>query len=176
MNRYSLLPHPDHPPAAVRGVTVALRMTDGGDVLLTYTIDGAERVVMPERTSPARCDGLWKTTCFELFLMFDDEEHYVEFNFSPSGAWAAYAFDGYRDGMAELPRDIVPHVERMRDGVTVDCDLGGLPHGELLLSLTAVIEEEGGRRSFWALAHPPGTPDFHHRDCFAARLPAPARS
>ena len=176
MNRYSLLPHPDHPPLGVRGVTVDVRMTDGDDALLTYTIDGAEQVVMPERASAVRADGLWQSTCFELFVMFDDEEHYVEFNFSPSTQWAAYAFDGYRDGMAALPRDIVPQVERTEQGVEVDCDLGGLPHGELLMSLTAVIEEEGGRRSFWALAHPPGAPDFHHRDCFAARLPAPAGS
>ncbi|NTS64414.1 DOMON-like domain-containing protein [Sphingomonas sp. HHU CXW] len=175
MSRYSLTPHPDHPPLGVRGVTVDLRMIDGGAMLLNYVVDGAETAVWPERTSAVRSDGLWRTTCFELFLMFDDEEHYVEFNFSPSSAWAAYAFDGYRDGMAELSRDLVPHVTRIRQGVEVDCDLGGLPHGELLMSLTAVIEEEGGRRSFWALAHPPGAPDFHHRDCFTARLPAPAQ-
>jgi len=175
MTRYSLTPHPDHPPLAVRGVTVDVLARGGGDVVLSYTVDGAEAVSWPERTSPARADELWRTTCFELFLMFDDEEHYVEFNFSPSTQWAAYAFDGYRDGMADLSRDIVPHVERLADGVEVDCDLGGLPHGELLISLTAVIEETGGRRSFWALQHSPGAPDFHHRDCFAARLPAPAR-
>jgi hypothetical protein len=174
MSRYSLTPHPDHPPLGVRGVTVDLRMIDGGAMLLTYVVDGAGTVVWPERASSVRSDELWRTTCFELFLMFDDEEHYVEFNFSPSSAWAAYAFDGYREGMAELPRDIVPHVARIERGVEVDCDLGGLPHGELLMSLTAVIEEAGGRRSFWALQHPPGAPDFHHRDCFAARLTAPA--
>ena len=174
MTRYSLISHPGHPPLAVRGVTVDLRMTDGDDVLLTYVVDGIEGMVWPERASPVRTDELWRATCFELFLMFDDEEHYVEFNFSPSGAWAAYAFEGFRDGMADLPRDIVPRIARTRDGVGVDCDLGGLPHGELLMSLTAVIEEEGGRRSFWALQHAPGAPDFHHRDCFAARLPSPA--
>ena len=175
MTRYLLLPHPEHPPLCVSGMTVDLRVIDGAGVLLTYAIEGTEAVVWPERTSAVRSDGLWRTTCFELFLMFDDEEHYVEFNFSPSSAWAAYAFDGYRDGMAELPRDIVPHVARIEQGVEVDCNLGGLPHGELLMSLNAVIEEEGGRRSFWALQHPPGAPDFHHRDCFAARLPAPAQ-
>ena len=52
---------------------------------------------------PARTDELWRSTCFELFLRFDDDERYVEFNFSPSTRWAAYAFDGYREGMAELP-------------------------------------------------------------------------
>ena len=174
MTRYSLTPHPDHPLLGVSGVTVDVRVIDGGGVLLTYAVDGGKAVMWPERTSAVRSDGLWRTTCFELFLMFDDEEHYVEFNFSPSGAWAAYAFDGYRDGMADLPRDVIPHVERTVDGVAVDCDLGGLPHGELLMSLTAVIEEQGARRSFWALQLPPGAPDFHHRYCFAARLAAPA--
>jgi hypothetical protein len=42
------------------------------------------------------------------------------------------------------------------------------------LGLSAVIEERNGAKSYWALAHPPGMPDFHHRDCFALELP-PAR-
>ncbi len=176
MDRYSLVPHPDHPPRGVRGVTVDLHPIDGGHLVLTYTVDGADAVAWPEQGAATRTDGLWRTTCFELFLMFDDEEHYVEFNFAPSGAWAAYAFDGYREGMTDLPRDVIPHVDRTAIGVEVDCHLDGLPYGELLISLTAVIEETDGRRSFWALQHPPGAPDFHHHDCFAARLTAPARS
>ncbi|WP_294354649.1 DOMON-like domain-containing protein [uncultured Sphingomonas sp.] len=174
MTRYSLVPHPDHPPLGARGVAVEMRVSEKGKLLLTYEVDGDEEVVWPDRASPLRTDGLWQTTCFELFLMFDDEEHYVEFNFSPSSAWAAYAFDGYRDGMADLPCDHAPRIDRMADRVEVECDMSGLPHGELLMSLTAVIEETGGRRSFWALQHPPGRADFHHRDCFAARLPSPA--
>jgi hypothetical protein len=35
------------------------------------------------------------------------------------------------------------------------------------LGMSAVIEDKAGRMSYWALAHPPGKPDFHHRDCFA---------
>jgi hypothetical protein len=38
------------------------------------------------------------------------------------------------------------------------------------LGLSAVIEETSGRRSYWALAHPPGKADFHHSDCFAHEL------
>jgi hypothetical protein len=34
------------------------------------------------------------------------------------------------------------------------------------LGLSAVIEETSGHKSYWALAHPPGRPDFHHSDCF----------
>jgi hypothetical protein len=35
------------------------------------------------------------------------------------------------------------------------------------LGLSAVIEEHNGRKSYWALAHRPGKPDFHHSDCFS---------
>ena len=35
------------------------------------------------------------------------------------------------------------------------------------LGLSALIEETSGRKSYWALAHPPGKADFHHSDCFA---------
>ena len=123
---------------------------------------------MPDRVEAQRADGLWKTTCFELFVMFDDDERYVEFNFSPSTQWAAYAFDGYREGLAALDCDIAPQVARLANGIKVDCDLSGLPHGPLRMALSAVIEEEGGRRSFWSLAHPPGFPDFHNPACFPA--------
>jgi hypothetical protein len=171
MPTFRLVCHPEYPPLAVRAVEVEVR---GGadDVLLTYRVAGADKVIFPDWSAPVRTDELWRTTCFELFLQFDDEERYVEFNFSPSTRWAAYAFDSYRDGMVPLHRDVTPHIERLPDGVEVDCDLGGLPHGELRMGLTAVIEEEGGVRSFWSLAHAPGAPDFHHPACFAARLPA----
>ena len=39
------------------------------------------------------------------------------------------------------------------------------------IRLTAVIEEEDGTKSYWALAHPDGPPDFHDPSCFLARLP-----
>jgi len=41
------------------------------------------------------------------------------------------------------------------------------------LGLSAVLEDRDGGFSYWALVHPPGKPDFHHRDCFALTLPAP---
>jgi hypothetical protein len=169
---YDLVPHPDHRPLGVRGVQVEVI---GGidDILLTYRVLGYDGVLVPEWLSPTRTDALWRTTCFELFLLFDDDKRYVEFNFSPSTQWAAYAFDGYRAGMTPLSRDIDPRIKRLDDGVEVDCDLGGLPHGELRMALTAVIEEEGGAKSYWSLAHPPGAPDFHHPACFTGRLPAP---
>jgi hypothetical protein len=40
------------------------------------------------------------------------------------------------------------------------------------VGLSAVIEAKDGSFGYWALAHPPGRPDFHHDDCFALELPA----
>ena len=50
-------------------------------------------------------------------------------------------------------------------------------HGIKLISRSlmtkCVIEEINGRKSYWALKHPAGKPDFHHPDCFALELPPP---
>lgn len=52
--------------------------------------------------------------------------------------------------------------------------LGPLPpgcaHAGLSLALAAVVEDEDGALSYWALRHPPGKPDFHHPDAFALQL------
>jgi len=37
-------------------------------------------------------------------------------------------------------------------------------------ALSAVIEDDDGAFSYWALRHPPGKPDFHHPDAFALML------
>ena len=39
------------------------------------------------------------------------------------------------------------------------------------LALTAVIEETNGVKSYWALKHPPGKPDFHAAVGFVLELP-----
>jgi hypothetical protein len=38
------------------------------------------------------------------------------------------------------------------------------------LGLSAMLEDTQARKSYWALKHPPGKPDFHHADCFALEL------
>lgn len=135
-------------------------------------VDGGA-VVMPPRATPERADGLWQTTCFELFVATADAG-YAEFNFAPSTRWAAYRFEGYRAGMADLavaPPLIVPEAT----GVTVTLSYP-LPAGGARIALSAVIEEADGTRSFWALVHPPGQPDFHHADCFATHMAAGERA
>ena len=107
------------------------------------------------------------------------EAGYCEFNFAPSTQWAAYVFDGYRSFMRDADGIDTPRIDIRSDSarleLEVSLDLDSLLPRDAVwqLGLAAVIEETNGRKSYWALAHPPGKPDFHHSDCFALELPAP---
>ena len=164
---FSLQPHPQTPPSGIVGIEVfANRRT------FTFRVDGpAPRI--PPKCPPIRTDGLWSTTCFEIFLKQANQAQYYEFNFSPSGQWAAYSFDAYRSGMADLDMDRPPVIEPIEGGIRIAVELGDLVSQKMLLNISAVIEELDGTKSYWALAHPPGQPDFHHPTCFATTLPAP---
>jgi hypothetical protein len=99
---------------------------------------------------------------------------YREFNFSPSGEWAVYAFRNYRDG-GDPDAELNPGIVARRTGnrLELDAKIGrdSLPPGRSLrLGLSAVVEDAGGELSYWALQHPPGKPDFHHIDAFALQL------
>jgi hypothetical protein len=171
---YRLVAHPDRPPSSLRSVIVEVRR-DGDELLLTFIVEGLEHVALPDRAASSRTDGLWKTTCCELFLAAVGSDAYFEFNYSPSTQWAAYRFDSYRAGGCDLPLSVAPHVDRESAYlVEVRQNLSDLPPGPLLMSLTAVIEEADGTKSYWALAHAPGPPDFHNRATFIATLPVPS--
>jgi hypothetical protein len=121
----------------------------------------------------ARADELWQHTCFEAFVRPSAGPGYYEFNFSPSTQWAAYGFDGYRSGMRVATEIDAPRIE-LRSTVesytlqaALELDGLSLPWR---LGLAAVLEETNGRKSYWALAHPPGKADFHQADCFALEL------
>ena len=180
MQIYPLTHHPDHPPLAVRSIEARIIGHDANWLRLRWRIEGAEKLIVPAFAGKGRADGLWKTTCFEAFLKPEDGAAYVELNLSPSERWAAYDFATYREGMAERPFPREPECT-MRAGQQLaifDAAIpaGGLPELPCDLGLSAVIEEEGGIISYWALTHPEGKPDFHHPACFAARLPPPGAS
>jgi hypothetical protein len=63
-------------------------------------------------------------------------------------------------------------LKRSADHLDLSAALNLPGSGALRLGLCAVIEDALGRISYWALAHPPGRPDFHHPDCFALALAA----
>ena len=142
----SLLPHPDSSGDAVKSIKVEIGRR--GD-----THPGA----------------FWEETCFEAFLA--NPPGYLEFNFSPSTEWAAYRFDSHRSGMRDaaiMPPKLETLIGVDRFELRVELAMPVLgPVG-----LSAIIVEKDGGRSWWALAHPPGDPDFHHDACFALELPA----
>jgi hypothetical protein len=134
----------------------------------------AGRFVIPEAADePQRAEELWQTTCFEAFFRADGEDGYREWNFAPSGNWAAYDFSAYREGRTDA--GVAAAYIRVEDnmtwwalGATVAVDAGNAWH----LGLSAILEEKDGTKSYWAIAHPPGDkPDFHDPACFAAHLP-----
>jgi hypothetical protein len=177
---YPLTHHPDHPPLAIRTIEARVIGHDENWLRLRWRIDGAGKLVVPPFAGKGRADGLWKTTCFEAFLQPQGGAAYTELNLSPSERWAAYDFAGYREGMVERR---LPHepgcTMRVGTGLAIfdaAVPVGGLPELPADLGLSAVIEEEGGAISYWALAHPGEKPDFHNAACFAARLEPPGLS
>jgi hypothetical protein len=100
-----------NPPRAVKAVMVEWRPKAGG-LELTYRVEG-RALALPASAVPARADNLWKTTCFELFLG-QAGTTYREFNFSPSGQWATYAFAAYRESGHDAPMPLPPAISLER--------------------------------------------------------------
>jgi hypothetical protein len=147
---------------------------------LAYIVRGdIAAVLLPKQATPARADALWQHTCFEAFVGGAQSAGYWEFNLSPSQQWAAYRFDGCREGMAAEPAVADPRIAVQREHsvlrLSAAFDLScvtALPASEnWRVGLSAIIEDEDGDKSYWALAHAPGRPDFHHPDGFALCLP-----
>lgn len=169
--RHALIPHPETGCDAVTGLTVEVVRDDPAMLSLRFVLSGdLERLAIPSAAASLRTDGLWKHTCFEAFVGGPDGA-YAEFNIAPSTAWAAYAFDGYRQGMRPL-NIAAPEIAMTRsaDQLEVAVVLPLSMAGPRQLGLTAVIEDQAGRTSYWALAHPTERPDFHHPDGFVLRI------
>jgi hypothetical protein len=174
--------HPTTPAHLVHGVEAGVGWENDGALALTFALEGdLARLRIPALQPPRRADGLWQHLCFEAFIRHKGEPAYCEFNFAPSGEWAAYAFRRYRDGRS-LTQDVDPRivVRRIEDRlelnalIQVDCLPSGQPRTRVQLALSAVVEDEQGALSYWALTHPPGRPDFHYPDAFVLELEWPA--
>ena len=177
--RQVLKPHPHSLSSAATGVEVEVLRPHAGSLVLRYFVSGAVgELRLPPVTAPARADELWQHTCFEAFVGSPPQAGYYEFNFAPSTQWAAYRFGSYRKEMRVATEFSAPRIELLSAcdcyGLQVSLDLEGLSmlprESGWRLGLAALIEETNGHKSHWALAHPPGKPDFHHPDCFAHEL------
>ena len=170
MALFFLRPHPISP-SPVSRIAVEVARIAPDLFRLSYWIGGdLRRVAFPKRQAAARADGLWHHSCCEAFV--GAGAGYYEFNLSPSSEWAAYRFDGHRTGMRDAAVD-PPAIawEREGEAARLTATLRLPPDAAGPLGLSAIIEDTGGSRSFWALTHPPGEPDFHDPACFTAQLP-----
>ncbi|MBV8685101.1 MAG: DOMON-like domain-containing protein [Alphaproteobacteria bacterium] len=183
VGKHRLVAHPRHPAKSVRSVAVG--MWSGDAVMLSYAVTPATALALPGH-GPERRDELWEHTCFELFVKPPGGSLYHELNFAPLSAWNAYSFSGWRQGRVALPLAHAPHfVDSRTDDrkslfpAAYELDVVLVREAFLApgarMSLTAVVEESDGTRSYWALAHPPGEPDFHHPDCFRLEVPPAGR-
>ncbi|WP_300974728.1 DOMON-like domain-containing protein [Sphingomonas sp. LHG3406-1] len=176
--RFELKPHPTTVPGPAFTLWASAERSaafgDTATLNLWYGISAPiARFLVPDPTpEPQRRDNLWRSTCFEIFLKEQEQVAYQEWNFAPSGDWAAYDFEAEREGMS-LAEIAAPPYIRVEDNLTwwgLGATLSIPADARFTIALSAVVEEKDGRRSFWALHHPRPEPDFHHPDCFVARL------
>lgn len=176
----TLAGHPDNPPGFMQQIGVTLMRKADGNLAIAYAIQGPTGGLrIPTQDAPAPADALWRTTCCELFVGAANTADYREFNFSPSGQWAVYDFSAYRQRTPAQPfvATLSIRAEQRTDRLQLNARLppavlpglpddGGIPS----FALAVVLEAGNGDLGYWALAHPAGKPDFHHRAGFALQL------
>ncbi len=177
MTEVPLICHAQSLAGEIADICVTITRATSGEITLTYRVSGKTSALeIPAWSTPDRTDNLWKTTCFEIFIGHFEDENYLEYNFAPSGQWAAYRFASYREGVDDLATN-APDIkfEQSADALTLIVTLV-LPDAwrerDLRAGLSAVIATKSGNISYWAAAHSAGKPDFHHKDCFAVQLEA----
>ncbi len=186
----SLIPHTGTMSTAVRRIAARVETSGRDSLRLQFVLEGdLPQVRVPSPVAqPGRTDRLWAHTCFEAFAGLPGSPRYLELNFSPSGQWAAYAFDSYRQGMAPALA-VAPRLALRRSEARLELEAevqlsGSLPLAgpetvaagarTLRIALSTVVEDREGRLSYWALRHPPGRPDFHHPESFSLALALPS--
>jgi hypothetical protein len=169
----ALARHPAAPCAALAAIRVSV-LRNEKELKVAYVLEGEiARLRIPSPRPPRFAERLWERTCCEIFLARADQPGYRELNLSPSGEWAAYLFQDYRRGRMD-ERSPAPEilVERDLRRLELAASIPMEDKGKLRIGLSAVIEDDSGRLSYWALRHAPGKPDFHHPDAFALELDA----
>ena len=101
----NLLCHPTTPASVVRTIDAQTSWQPDGALIIDYRLWGdMARLRVPEQLAAECTDFLWEHTCFEAFISIPGDLAYREYNFSPSGQWAAYAFSDYRRRDEEIGR------------------------------------------------------------------------
>jgi hypothetical protein len=171
MPRAALERHPAARCPALRAVEASISRDSATHLNVAFFLEGEiARLRIPPPRAPRLAQDLWQHTCCEVFVAEKGAAAYREFNLSPSGEWAAYAFERYRRGaeVAAPPPRIA--VNREEDALELSALIPFEKKGRLDIGLSMVVEDEDGALSYWALRHAPGQPDFHRREAFALEL------
>jgi hypothetical protein len=185
----ALVCHPSSGAGPVEGIGVSGSLTKDGELAVRYELAGdMGRILIPGvAATPAPRDELWRHTCCEIFLA--DGTHaegdagasrgglphpYREFNFSPSGDWAAYEFDAYRRGgrATQAPaRVVMRYVDGESLVLSVRTRVPRVNLGRaaaLSFSAAVVVETFDGALHYWAVRHSQAQPDFHDPQGFVS--------
>jgi hypothetical protein len=174
---FSLQPFSAGWPASAFAITGTICRQDTR-LTISYLLAGPlqDLDIAPPADRPARQWVLWEHTCLEFFLAPRGASHYWEFNLSPAGHWNLFRLTDYRQGIQEEPAfQALPFtVRRDPDTLTLslEVDLAAIIPADqpLEVGVSAVLQPQEGRLSFWALTHRGPEPDFHHREGFVINL------
>jgi len=161
-----LILHPTCDRGPIKAVTAKVHGTPNG-CKAEFRIEGdMTRVKIPDHAPSTRADNLWRTTCFEIFWQPVGGTSYREINLAPSSHWAAYDFDSFREGMRDAPiPSIAVSCSRNDNELRLEASIAADLPDPAQVGLSAVIEDQEGNIQYWALAFPPGKPDFHSEVC-----------
>ncbi|NOT83927.1 MAG: DOMON-like domain-containing protein [Methylococcaceae bacterium] len=181
MIKSTLFCHAATLPSASYMLKTEVHILQGGEMSIHYFLTGSlGQLFIPTPKPPAATDYLWEHTCFEAFFAVMGEKRYHEFNFSPSGQWAAFAFSDTRQRVQWTTEQApVITVNRTPESMLLKARIPAvaLPPNtagkSLQLGLSGVLETQDGHRSYWALHHPAPHPDFHDRTGFTLTLNQP---
>jgi len=169
----ALVAHATTPNRSVRALRATLRRARG-TLAVSYALEADLDLLRIPAVGSRTIGPLWRHTCLELFIMRPGESAYFEMNFAPSGECAAYAFERYRDGMRPIAQAFDPAIRvrctasvlELEAEVMLDRLSPDYTHGVLALGIAAVIEDTSRALSYWALAHPRESADFHDARAF----------
>ena len=185
-----LTAHTRDGPGPVRALSVSGTLHHSGVLALEFRVTAELRELrfVPSACHARRSDELWRQTCFELFAARDDDPTYCEFNFTPSGEWAAYAFADYRQSRRDALQDRIDVATqaagdgplrlraRMNLATALGLNAAALARASWRLNCAAIMESNAGALSYWAVHHPGAQPDFHDRAGFGIALDGAAHS
>ena len=128
---------------------------------ISYDLSEIDEIFIPQKKVLVRENGLWESTCMELFLKDVAESNYRELNVSLDGKWNAYEFSGYRTEMETSSSVVVSDIKSLSTNIFwVRFEFLDRLAYQLLINPASVIKNTHGGLTYFEAAHQE-IPDFH---------------